>query len=162
MAKSRSEKRVPQFIAQAGEMKNAIASLAATYELVLVCEEDDIYGSRLIYQNQTTALVLDYSPSAGNGWRGMIARLEDGHLPKYPIFVTEQTQLSQFDVRDLASIRINRIPELAEKIRGQRPLDAREVVSLVDACGADTLLGEFSVFSQMREIVMQRVRALKA
>jgi hypothetical protein len=157
-----SKKPKNRFVAELREAKAAVEELAAVHRLQLQHEESSVYGLLLTYENEVAGLQLEFSPPEGGGWSGVIARLVAGKFPKHPIHIGRDTHLDRFDVRDLGAERISRAPNVAAKLKSMKPLNAAEVVEVVQFCGSDVLQGDFAVFTQLRKRVLARVERFEA
>lgn len=130
--------------------------LCAKFELSLAKSEEDAWGLTLVYQNSTTGLQLEYSPGEQDGWRAVIGMLVAGSFPKHPIHITENTALKRFDVRDLATERIQYLPEYQD-ITSKASLNIGEITDIVSRSAADLFGGDFSVFSALQLRVLARL-----
>ncbi|WP_294253132.1 hypothetical protein, partial [Propionivibrio sp.] len=61
------------------------------------------------------------------------------------------------DLRDVAALRIELIPELGTKIRDLAPLSAHEIVHILETCCADIFRGDFSLYTRLQDRVMSRL-----
>lgn len=100
---------------------------------------------------------FEFSPPEEQGWRGVIARLVEGQIPRHPIFIVRSTKLERYDIRDAAAENIRFIPELSVKLENLEPLTAGEVVEIVKRCCPDILRGDFSIFSKLDSRVKERL-----
>ena len=148
---------VRRFAQQANELKEAVAGVDSTANLSIVREDENVYGLVLTLQNNVAGAKFEYSPREGAGWHVVIGQLVEGRFPPHPIDIKEDTRLLRYDIRDLATERIELIPTLAKKIRAQESLSASEVVFIVDHCAKDIFRGDFSVFPALRIRVMERL-----
>lgn len=137
-------------------------SLCSNFHLSLVEAEESAWGLTLVYQNSTTGLRLEYCPGEQDGWRAVIARLDAGAFPKHPIYINDDTELHRFDLRDLATERINDLADFSEKISSLAPLTIFEIAEIVTRIAPDLMAGNFSVFSALRSRVLARVQAIRA
>ena len=152
-------KRSARFSSQAVEAECAIEQLRSQFGLALVKSEEDEWGLTLLYRNSTTGLQLEYSPAEQKGWRAVIGRLVAGSFPKHPIYITQDTDLQRFDLRDLAAERAQNPPEIQAKVLSGAPLTVTELSEITSRSATDVLLGDFSVFPALRLRVLARVSA---
>jgi hypothetical protein len=150
-------KKANRFAEQSRELHLAIKSVAELFGLSAIREESDAYGLELLLQNSVAGVKFEFSPQDQSGWRAIIGQLSNGQFPKHPIRIDRQSVLQRFDLRDVAALRIELIPELAGKIRDLAPLSAREVSHILQACCADIFKGDFSLFARLQERVMSRL-----
>lgn len=150
-------KKVNRFSAQSLEIHRAIKNIAELFELSLVKEDSDVYGLEILLQNKVAGVKFEFSPQDSPGWRAVVGQLSDGRFPRHPIQINRQSVLCRFDLRDIAALRVELIPELAEKILTLAPLSASEMSRILEACCADIFRGDFSLFIHLQERVMSRL-----
>jgi len=151
--------RPSRFNSQAAEAHRAIERLASQFALTMVSSEEDTWGLTLLFQNSTTGLQLQYSPGEQDCWRAVLGRLVNGSFPKHPIHITQATDLQRFDLQDLATERVQEIPEYEEKVLSMAPLSVAELAEIASRSASDVLAGDFSVFSALRLRVLARAQA---
>lgn len=150
-------KKANRFAEQSRELHLAIEGVAEIFGLSVEKEESDAYGLELLLQNNVAGVKFEFSPQDQSGWRAIVGQLSNGQFPKHPIRIDRQSVLQRFDLRDIAALRIELIPELAGKIRDMAPLSAREVSHILQACCTDIFKGDFSLFARLQERVMSRL-----
>ena len=155
-------KKANRFPEQSHELHRAVKGVAELFDLSLVKEESDAYGLEVLLQNNVAGVKFEFSPQEEEGWRAVVGRLSEGQFPRHPIRIDRRTVLHRFDLRDIAALRIELIPELAGKIRTLAPLSAREMSVLLERCCADLFKGDFSLFARLRERIMSRLPASAA
>ena len=120
----------------------------------------------ILFQNKTTAIIVGFE------WRDQyiyvrLCRLSDGEFRKNPIFITEDSEISCFDIEDLITIRA---PEMGiDPAVFGKALSDDEVESVlaiyadaVHTQASDILKGDFSVWPELDAIVKSRIRKLSA
>jgi len=152
-------KKQNRFSEQSRELRLAINDVADMFGLSVVKEESDAYGLELLFQNSVAGVKFEFSPQDQSGWRAIVGKLFNGQFPKHPILIERQSVLHRFDLRDVAAIRIELIPELAGKIRDLAPLSAREISYILETCCIDIFKGDFSLFASLQERVISRLTA---
>lgn len=157
-----TSKKVNRFSEQSRELHRATKDVAELFGLALMKEESDAYGLEVLLQNIVAGVKFEFSPQEDSGWRAVVGQLSEEQFPKHPIRIDRQSVLRRFDLRDIAALRIERIPELAEKIRAQAPLSASEMSLILERCCADLFEGDFSLFSRLHDRVMARLSASAA
>lgn len=118
----------------------------------------------ILFQNTMTAIVVGFE------WRDQyiyvrLCRLPDGEFRKNPIFITEDSEISCFDIEDLLTIRA---PEMGiDAALFGKALSDKEVerviavyADAVQTQASDILKGDFSVWPELDAIVKNRVREL--
>jgi hypothetical protein len=150
-------KKANRFSEQSRELHLAIKEVAELFGLSVIKEESDAYGLELLLQNSVAGVKFEFSPQDQSGWRAIVGRLSDGQFPKHPIRIDRESVLHRFDLRDVAALRVELIPELAGKIRDLAPLSAREVSHILQTCCTDILKGDFSLFARLQERVVSRL-----
>ena len=145
-----------RFAEQSLELHDAIKGITERFGLSLVKEESDRYGLEVLLQNRVAGVKFQFSPQEESGWRAVVGRLCEGQFPRHPITIDRHTVLHRFDLRDIAALRIDSIPELAGKIASLAPLSASEMSVLVARCCGDLLNGDFSLFAPLQERVLAR------
>ncbi|WP_300327325.1 hypothetical protein [Accumulibacter sp.] len=150
-------KKANSFSEQSRELHLAIKDVAELFGLSVINEESDVYGLELLLQNSVAGVKFEFSPQDQSGWRAIVGQLSNGQFPKHPIRIDRQSVLHRFDLRDVATLRIELIPELAGKIRDLAPLSAREVSHVLQTCCADMFKGDFSLFARLQERVISRL-----
>jgi hypothetical protein len=150
-------KNVNRFVKQSDELHNAVKGLSDTFHLSVVKEEFDAYGLEVLLQNAVAGVRFDFSPQEGSGWRVVVGQLVDGQFPRHPIRIDRDTVLNRFDLRDIAALRVELIPDLAGKIHNFAPLSAMEMSAILERCCADILQGDFSLFAHLHNRVISRL-----
>lgn len=120
----------------------------------------------ILFQNKTTAIVVGFE------WRDQyiyvrLCRLSDGEFRKNPILITQDSELSCFDVEDLLTIRAPKM-SIDSGVFG-KALSDEEVERIltiyadaVNSQASDILAGDFSVWPELDGIVKSRIRELNA
>jgi hypothetical protein len=155
-------KKADRFSEQSHELHRAVKGVAELFGLSLVKEESGVYGLEVLLQNNVAGVKFEFSPQEGSGWRAVVGRLSEGQFPTHPIRIDRHTALHRFDLRDIAALRIELIPEMAGRINTLAPLSASEMSVLLERCCADLLKGDFSLSARLRERVMSRLPASAA
>ena len=146
-----------RFAEQSFELHRAIKGINERFGLSLVKEESDRNGLKVLLQNNVAGVKFEFSPQEESGWRAIVGRLCDGQFPRHPIWIDRDTALHRFDLRDIAALRIDLIPELAGKVGSLAPLSAAEMSLLIERCCADVFSGDFSLFARLQERVRSRL-----
>jgi hypothetical protein len=154
-------KKSKHFREQSTEICLATSQIADRFGLSVIAEKSNAVALTLLFQNEVTGVEFEYSPQDQFGWRGIIGRLSDGKFPVQPIFITPNDTLDSFDLLDVAALRLERIPALAEKLRDHAPMSASDMIHILEICCTDILGGDFSLFSPLRTRVMGRLRSLE-
>jgi hypothetical protein len=149
--------KVRRFAEQSEELRNASKDIVERFRLTQIKEEADVWGLRVSLQNDFAGVEFEFSPPQWPGWVAFVVRLVDGRFPKYPIYVDRHTVLNHFDIRDVAAIKLNLIPELADKIDGAAPLTASDICLILERCCDDIFQGDFSSFAELRNRVIARL-----
>jgi hypothetical protein len=155
-------KKQVRFSEQSGELRTAVKGVSDLFGLSLVREEADVYGLEVLLQNNAAGVKFEFSPQERVAWRAIVARLPEGKFPSHPILIDQHTVLHRFDLRDIAALRIELVPELMQKINDLAPLSASEMCLLLERCCADIFRGEFSIFDKLRERVLSRLSVVSA
>jgi len=142
---------------QSLELHGAIEEITERFGLSLVKEESDLYGLEVLLQNDVAGVKFEFSPQEESGWRAVVGRLREGQFPRHPIRIDRQTVLDRFDLRDIAALRIELIPELAAKVATLAPLSASDMSVLLARCCVDLFNGDFSLFARLQERVVSRL-----
>lgn len=150
-------KKSNRFQEQSRELHLAIKDVAERFGLTVIKEESDVYGLELLLQNSVAGVKFEYSPPDQTGWHAVIGRLSNGQFPKHPIRFDRQSVLHRFDLRDVAALRIENVPELDGKLRDSTPLSACELSHILQTCCIDIFKGDFSLFALLQERVMSRL-----
>lgn len=150
-------KKVHLFAEQSRELHLAIKDVAELFGLSVIKEQSDVYSLELLLQNSVAGVKFEFSPQDQSGWRAIVGQLSNGQFPEHPIRIDRQSVLQRFDLRDVAALRIELVPELAGKIRDLAPLSAREVSHILQACCTDIFNGDFSLFPRLQERVISRL-----
>jgi hypothetical protein len=150
-------KKATRFSERAQELHSAIKGTADLFRLSLVKEEADAYGLEILLRNTLAGVKFEFSPQEGSGWRVVVGQLIDGQFPGHPIRIDRHTVLNRFDLRDIAALRLELVPELAGKIDALAPLSAKEMCVLLERCCVDIFQGDFSFFSSLSERVKSRL-----
>ncbi len=106
----------------------------------------------LVYKNATTAVII----TSENSYPGVfvrLARLKDGNVPPYPIFVLKEKSLEAFYLDDLVSLR--------DPGEAKLPADAKGLPMLANLTkkhAEKILRGDFSEYPILEEVVRQRAR----
>jgi hypothetical protein len=117
----------------------------------------DNFGCFVLYQNATTGVRISF------GRDGMIYvtlyKLQDGELPKYPVFFSPRADFLVFDLNDLLAVR------------GQQPIHQNPRTIAADANfektlttfaeqlathASDVLRGDFGVLPEIQKVVARR------
>lgn len=120
----------------------------------------------ILFLNKTTAILVGFE------WRDQyiyvrLCRLSDGEFRKNPILITQDSELSCFDVEDLLTIRAPELsidPALFGKALSDEEVE-RVLTIYADALhsqASDILKGDFSVWPELDGIVKSRTRKLNA
>lgn len=155
-------KKASRFAEQSSELHLAIKDVVERFGLSAIREDSDAYGLELLMQNSVAGVKFEFSPQDQTGWRAVIGQLSNGQFPKHPIRIDRQSVLQRFDLRDVAALRIELIPELAGKVRDLAPLSALDVSQILQSCCADIFNGDFSLFARLQERVLSRLPASAA
>jgi hypothetical protein len=114
----------------------------------------------LIYQNEMTAVEASLEPMDG-GVFVLVSRLVNGEIPEYPIFVTRKMTLHSYYLDDLVSLKQ---PDAAKRQASMYPASGVKIAKCVAQSasqlrefGSNILRGDFSVFSQLEEMVKARI-----
>jgi hypothetical protein len=150
-------KKSNRFSEQARELHLALKKVSEHFGLSVIKEDSDSYGLEMLMQNGTTGVKFEYSPRDQVGWRAIVGQLSSGQFPKHPVRIDRQSILHRFDLRDVAALRIELIPELADKIISLAPLTAGEISHILEKCCTDIFRGDFSLFIHLRARVMSRL-----
>lgn len=150
-------KKPKRFAEQSRELHLAIKDVAGRFGLSVIREASDVYGFELLLQNTVAGVKIEFSPQDPPGWHAIVGQVSNGQFPKHPIRIDRQSVLQRFDLRDVAALRIELIPELAGKIHDPGPLSASEVCHILQACCTDIFNGDFSLFARLQERVISRL-----
>jgi hypothetical protein len=151
------KKVVVRFASEAAEVASKIGECGESYKLHLGSVVDDAYGLSVVYKNDFAGVMFEFSPLESCGWRVVVGRLVDNCFPKHPGRLSHDTILDRFDIRDIAALRIDMIPELSSKIEYLAPLDLQEFCFILMRCCRDIFFGDFSLFPALQERVLGRV-----
>jgi hypothetical protein len=151
-------KKPKRFSEQSADLHRAVGDVAVRFGLSVAKEESDAYGLELVLQNKVAGVKFEFSPQEQSGWHAVVGKLSDGQFPRHPIRIDRLTVLERFDMRDIAALRLEAVPEVAAKITALAPLSAAEMVLILERCCADLLNGDFSLFADLRERVLARVQ----
>lgn len=118
---------------------------------------EDVYQTKVVYQNETTATIISFEPRESHVFV-LLSRLIDGNIPPYPIFIKAETALNMFYLDDLINLRspswkIQQSDNITEQ-NLERILT--EYAKALKTYGQDVLNGDFTVFSDLEEIVKKR------
>jgi hypothetical protein len=139
----------------------ALKRLKSTYNLTVTEKDTDVYGAEFTLQNAVAGVNIRYSLRDGKGLHVRVGQLVNGRFPSYPIMIDEETKLFAFDLRDIASLRMDHISQsLQKKITNGMPIEANEVAQLLSNCCGDILSGDFSLFGAASRIVKDRAKRL--
>ena len=131
------------------------------FALEIVQRNSSKFGEESIFHNGVAGIKVRHSQRDGEGLHVLVAKLVDGEFPPHPGTINEETELRRFDIRDIASVRIDRLlGALSEKIRNNGPLTATDIDVLLTSCCSDVLMGDFSVFRKTSRLVKDRARRL--
>jgi hypothetical protein len=153
------KKKANRFFEQLQELRGAVNGITELYGLSLVKEEIDAYGLEVLLQNSVAGVKFEFSPQEESSWHAVVGQLSEGRFPRHPIRIDRHTVLHRFDLRDIAALRVELVPELAEKLNALAPLSASEMCVLLERCCADLFKGDFSLFARLQERVMSRLPA---
>jgi hypothetical protein len=128
--------------------------LKERYGFRLVEKDGGSYGDTVRYQNDTTSITLD-ADLHHPGVFVEIARLKEGRMPAYPLYVSDDTELNTFDLNDLIRHRGGTevvgnawFPEKALELYARR----------LEEYASDVIRGDFAVFKDLEAIVKTRAR----
>ena len=139
------------------EAEEAIEPLKGKYNLDVVQRNTNEYGEEFTLQNAVAGVRIRHSVRDGEGLLVIVGRLDTGRFPPHPGSIHEETDLIRFDLRDIASLRMDRISEsLQKKLKGDLPINGEDVAELLSRCCADILSGDFSIFTAASRIVKDR------
>jgi hypothetical protein len=148
-------------VKQLRRAETSLKDVNQRFALELTARRVTDYGAEIILQNSVAGVKIRHSAHDGNGLHVLVARLVDGNFPPHPDLIHENTDLCRFDIRDIASLRLDRLPAtLAVKIQNDKPLDGQDVATLLRSCCSDILVGDFSVFAAVQRIVKERAKAI--
>jgi hypothetical protein len=135
--------------------------IAEKFGLRVVQRNSSAYGEEIIFQNDIAGVKVRRSDRDGKGLLVTVAKLIGGEFPSHPGTINEQTKLFRFDIRDVATVRTERLSEtLSKKIRNDSPLNATDVKALLTSCCSDVLMGDFSIFNRTSQLVKERAKRL--
>jgi hypothetical protein len=141
--------------------EEAVKPLKAKYNLEVIQRKTNEYGEELTLQNAMAGVRIRHSVRDGKGLVVVVGRLDNGRFPPHPGPIHEGTDLIRFDLRDIASLRMDRISKsLQNKLRADAPIDGEDVATLLSHCCADILSGDFSIFGAASRIVEDRAERL--
>ena len=142
-------------------IKGCFSFLLGEIGFKLVSEQVSRYGVTVLYQSQTVGVEVCYQPRENGGILVDLIRLIDGEVPSYPDSFVDRITLHIFDFRDLLYLRKDRLEQdIREKLEKNFPFSAKEAARLLKKYCNDVLIGDFSIFSRLEEIVKQRAKAL--
>jgi hypothetical protein len=140
---------------------NAFQFLVDEFGFKVVKTESDPYGVQILYQNSTTAVSISYEQRE-NKLYILLMRLINGNMPKYPIFIKSDTIINSFYLDDIINHKLHKTSG-KESTDYQYPINSElENIILWNAAslkkfGREILLGDFSIFPELQNIVQQRV-----
>jgi hypothetical protein len=156
-----SRNKTEKSFQQLAKAEEAVKPLKAKYNLEIVKRKTGEYGEELTLQNAVAGVRIRHSLRDGKGLLVVVGQLDDGRFPPHPGPIHEGTVLTRFDLRDIASLRMDRISEsLQNKLRADVPIDGEDVAKLLSHCCADILSGDFSIFGAASRIVKARAERL--
>jgi hypothetical protein len=139
----------------------ALKSLKSRYALVVTEREMDVYGDEFTLQNEVAGIKIRHSLRDGKGLHVLVGQLVNDQFPPHPGTIDEKTSLLRFDLRDIASLRMDRISQsLQKKVTNGIPIDTKDVAELLTNCCGDILSGDFSLFEAASRIVKKRAKRL--
>ena len=129
------------------------------YGFKVIGSEQESYGVFVTYANPTTAVRISYEPREG-GIFVLLGRLSKGKLPKYPIFIQQDTPLDTFHLDDLVSIRA---PDLQSTSKLRKALTVtevetklKEISETLQRYAVEILQGDFAIFPELERLVKAR------
>jgi hypothetical protein len=142
-------------------IKSCFSFLLGEFGFKLVSDQVSRYGVTVLYQSQAAGVEVYYQPRENGGILVDLIRLINGEVPSYPDSSLDSSTLHTFDTRDLLYLRKDRLEQdIREKLKENIPFSAEEAARLLKKYCNDVLIGDFSVFSRLEEIVKQRAKAL--
>jgi hypothetical protein len=128
---------------------------------VVQVDDSHWWHTRLVYQNETTAIYVDRSVEFDRVELSLL-RLINGKIPDLTVFVTPDVTLSEFLFDNLLQVRA---PLLLPDLRTLKGLQEEQIeaslaflANALEQYAADVLRGDFTIFAELEELVKQRAR----
>jgi len=142
-------------------IKRCFSFLLEEFGFKLLSDQVSRYGVTVLYQSRAAGVEVCYQPRENGGILVDLIRLIKGEVPSYPDSFAGGSTLHTFDFRDLLYLRKDRLEQdILEKLEKNIPFSVEEAACLLKKYCNDVLIGDFSIFSRLEEIVKQRAKAL--
>ena len=142
-------------------IKRCFSFLLKEFGFQLVNDQVSRYGVTALYLSPAAGVEVCYQPRENGGILVDLIRLIKGEVPSYPDSFVDGSTLHTFDFRDLLYLRKDLLEQdIREKLEKSIAFSAEEAARLLKKYCNDVLIGDFSIFSRLEEIVKQRAKAL--
>ena len=135
--------------------KEKFSFLVSKYGFKIVKKIDNI---EMIYQNETTGvqILFDYRE---NQIFVMIFQLINGKLIKAPIFISSDTVIHGYDLKDILSLKIPGYTgiEMRSDSEGYLGVVLDHYAKMLQMYASEILLGDFTLFPRLERIVKSRI-----
>ena len=143
------------------DIKRCFSFLLVELGFKLINDQVSRYGVTVLYQSRAVGVEVCYQPHENGGILVDLIRLLEDEVPSYPDSFEDDITIHTFDFRDLLYLRKNRLEhEIREKLEKNIPFSAEEAARILKKHCNDVLIGDFSVFSRLDEIVKKRAKEL--
>lgn len=128
--------------------------------------DKDAYGCRVTYIGKTTGVKVSYEYKDG-GLFVLLARLINGKMPPYPVFVKPDSVLNQFYLEDIVAVKHpsfqlkQNFDDIVNPTLEELESSLSNYAEALQIYGQDILKGDFSIFSKLEERVKKRAEGLR-
>ena len=125
--------------------------------------KNDVWGVRVEFCNLTTGIRAGYWVREG-GFRVKLFRLVNGEIQDNPLEINDDSVLNKYDLSMLLSIRD---PDFTKKAIQKHSEKLEDVDAIIEVAtdlrnkAHDILSGDFTIFTEMEEMVKDNVRAYR-